>query len=76
MAIQRVDVILDPNPVTDDKVKTIYIEKKETVRDTIIMKKLYWKAGKNFQVITSKKFRDQAEKISQLKVAWDDSDQF
>ena len=76
LAIQRVDVILDPNPVTDDKVKTIYIEKKETLRDTVVIKKLYWKAGKNFQVITSKKVGGQPENISQLKVAWDDSDQF
>ena len=74
LPVQRIDVILDPNPVVDDKVKTIYIEKKETANDTLIYKKLYWKSDKNFQVITSKTTAGKKEMVSQVKVAWDNSD--
>lgn len=76
LTIRRVDVIVDPDPVADDQVKTVYIEKKETNRDTLIDKKLYWKSRNNFQVITSKRVGNQPEVISQLKVAWDNTDTF
>jgi hypothetical protein len=76
LPVKRMDVILDPNPVQDDQVKTIYIEKKQVVNDTLINKRLYWKSHKNFQVITSKQVSGKPESITQLKVAWDNTDEF
>ena len=76
LPIQRIDVILDPNPVLDDQVKTVYIEKHHVTNDTVINKKLYWKSDKNFQVITSKRITGKPEWITQVKVAWDNSEAF
>ena len=76
LPIQRVDVILDPNPVLYDQIKTVYIEKQQVTNDTLINKKLYWKSDKNFQVITSKRVTGTPESMSQVKVAWDNSDAF
>lgn len=52
LPLQRLDVILHPDPVLDDRVQSIYMEKGEQVKDTTISKKLYWKANQNFQIIT------------------------
>jgi hypothetical protein len=76
LPVKRMDVLLDPSPVADDKVKTIYIEKQEARNDTMINKRLYWKANKNFQIITSRQVTGKPEVISQVKVAWDDSEGF
>jgi hypothetical protein len=76
LPIQRMDVILDPNPVLDEQVKTVYIEKQQVTNDTLINKKLYWKSDKNFQVITSKRITGKPEWMTQVKVSWDNSDAF
>jgi len=68
--IQRLDVIIKPNPVNDDQVSSIYIEKHVRLKDTSILKKMYWKANENFQVITSKKIPAGKESITQVKVSW------
>ena len=76
LPVRRMDVIIDPNPVLDDQVKTVYIEKQQVANDTLINKKLYWKSDKNFQVITSKRVTGKPEWMTQVKVAWDNSDAF
>jgi hypothetical protein len=49
LEIQRVDVILEPNPEASDKVKTIYIEKQKGSRQF----KLLWTADSHFQIISN-----------------------
>ena len=49
LEIQRVDVILEPNPEASDKVKTIYIEKQKGNRQL----KLLWTADSHFQIISN-----------------------
>lgn len=71
LTIQRMDVIIQPDPVLSDKVKSIYMEKFSTFKDTLILKKMHWKTNKNFYIITSKKAGNQPAIISQLKVIWD-----
>jgi hypothetical protein len=68
--IQRLDVIIDPDPVREDRVKTIYIEKGHRQGDTAVQKKLYWKANENFQVLTSKNLRGKKPVVNQVKVSW------
>jgi len=71
LEIQRIDVIINPNPVLNDKVKSIYIEKITNSKDASILKKLYWKANKHFQIITFTQSGNQQAAISRLKVVWD-----
>ncbi|HOA39137.1 MAG TPA: hypothetical protein PLQ65_11995 [Flavihumibacter sp.] len=51
LPLQRVDVILKPDPVKADKVKSIYMEKFYAQGDSAITEKLYWKADHFYQVI-------------------------
>lgn len=74
LEIQRMDVIINPNPVLNDKVKSIYIEKITNGNNDSVLKKLYWKANKNFQIITFKRSGNQDAAISRLKVVWDNSE--
>lgn len=71
LEIQRMDVIINPNPVLNDKVKSIYIEKITKSKDASILKKLYWKANKHFQIISFTQSGNQKAAISRLKVVWD-----
>jgi hypothetical protein len=68
--IQRLDVVIKPDPVRDDRVSSIYIEKHVRLQDTSVVKKMYWKANDNFQVITSKRIPAGKEFITQVKVSW------
>jgi hypothetical protein len=67
--IKRIDIVTAKGD-TYDEVKSIYIEKRSQSSDTPVVKKLYWKPKKNFQLITIKtsagKSQDQL-----VKVVWD-----
>lgn len=69
LPLQRLDVIIHPDPVLDDRVQSIYMEKGEQVKDTTILKKLYWKANQNFQIITIRQSGLVAVS-SVIKVVW------
>ena len=62
--IKRVDVISAPGSQYD-KVNSIYIEKKATNADGEL-RKLYWKAGRHFQIIRE----DSTGKQVIIKVVW------
>jgi hypothetical protein len=70
LPVRRLDVIIDPDPVRNDQVKSVYIEKLVKHSDTTVVKKLYWKANENFQVITSNNIPGSKPVVSQLKVSW------
>lgn len=71
LEIQRVDVVISASAVVNDKVRSIFMEKQRMSNDTAILKKLYWRTDKNFQIITSKQIGNQPESISIIKVEWD-----
>lgn len=71
MEIQRVDVVVSASPVANDKVRSIYIEKQYASGDTAINKKLYWRADRNFQIITIRQLGEQPPLTSVMKVEWD-----
>ena len=74
LEIRKIDVIIEPDPVKSDKVKTIYMEKTLQANDTIIRQKLYWKANHNFQIITEKQVGKTLLPAERLKVVWDPSE--
>ena len=74
LEIQRMDVVIQPDPYSHDKVKSIYMEKISIAEDTSILKKLYWKANKSFLIITSKHAGTNPAITTQLKVVWDNVD--
>jgi hypothetical protein len=71
LPIQKVNVFVKPDPIENDKVRGIYIEKVFRNGDTAIQQKLYWKAGRNMQIITEKRIGDKHLPAEQVKVVWD-----
>ncbi len=71
--LRRVDV----QTVTGNgsqKVKSIYLEKNHTSGDSLILEKMYWRAGKSFQIVTETRVKGKSPQEQQLKVVWDDEE--
>lgn len=68
--LKRVDVVTGKTD-TYDKVKSIYLEKKFANDDSSVTKKLFWKPGRNFQVITVVTKKTGDPKTGIIKVVWD-----
>jgi|SRR5215467_2491272 len=73
LKIQRVDVVAEPNSGFS-KVRSIYMEEKENVSDTLITRKMYWRSKKSFDIITLTQFDGQQTLSNQLRVVWDNRD--
>lgn len=69
LPVQRMDVLINPDPVMNDKVRSIYIEKLDHINDTTILKKMFWKTDRHFLIITTKTI-DGKTFDSQLRVQW------
>jgi hypothetical protein len=70
--IQRMDFIIDPDLAPQGKsvVKTIYIEKGISNRDSSVQKKMLWQVDKSFQVTTTRQLPGQPEINSTFRVSW------
>lgn len=68
--LKRVDVVTEQTD-TYDKIKSIYLEKSYTKGDSSIVKKLFWKPERNFQVITQVYKKSAAPATELVKVVWD-----
>lgn len=71
LLVQKISVFIKPDPVNNDKVNAVYIEKMFAKGDTVFNQKLYWKTGKNFQITTEKKTGGKLLPVEQVKVIWD-----
>ncbi len=74
LPVQKIDVYIQADPVQNDKVTGIYIEKYFLLGDTSCSQKLYWKTGKNMQVFTEKKINNKLLPLEQVKITWDGSE--
>lgn len=70
LAIRRID-LLTGQTSGFDKLKSLFIEKQVSSGDTSILKRVFWKAGKNFLLMTQKTVGQNPPDISQVKVVWD-----
>ncbi|MBV4357966.1 hypothetical protein [Pinibacter aurantiacus] len=70
LEIQRLDVLIKPDPVQSDKVRTIYLEKFFEKGDTSFSQKLFWRADKNCQIITTTQPKNGVEVTKIVKVSW------
>lgn len=68
--VRRVDVVMSKGEVFDE-VKSIYIEKNYRHGESSLMKKLFWKPKRNFQIITVKTDNTQKPENEFIKVVWD-----
>lgn len=67
--VRRIDIVTAKGDIYDD-VKSIYIEK-QFGTDSVLMKKLFWKPRRNFQIITIKSTPEGKPVNELIKVVWD-----
>jgi hypothetical protein len=74
--IQRIDFIIDPDPGETGKsvVKSIYIDKGISNKDSSVQKKLLWQMDKSFQVTTIRQLPGKPETNSTYSVSWNDEE--
>lgn len=70
LSVHRVDVVVKPQDVVYNNVKSIYMEKLFERADTSIKQKLYWKAGQNFSITTEVRTTKLELPSSYVKVVW------
>jgi hypothetical protein len=72
LPLGRIDVVTAPAPDKGaNKVRSIFLERVSRAGDTLVMKKMYWKAGHSFLVITSLQPPKKDPVVRQEKVVWD-----
>ncbi|HVE61936.1 MAG TPA: hypothetical protein VNA26_08955, partial [Chitinophagaceae bacterium] len=64
--IRRQEVMIEPGQQSDDKVRTIIIDRVLTNEDSIVQKNMLWQVDKHFQVVTVTNKNNQPEKIQKL----------
>jgi len=76
LPLQRVDVLAAPGPSHNgtNQVKSIYLEKTFTSGDTLVLQKMFWKADRNFQIITRTNVHGKPLADKQVKVVWDNGE--
>lgn len=74
LPIKRIDLLTAQSNTGFDKMKNLFIEKRIDSGDTTILKRLSWKAGKYFLLITQKSVGQQPTEVTQVKVVWDNSE--
>jgi hypothetical protein len=74
--IQRLYFMIDPGLADKGKsvIKTIYIDRSFTNRDSAVQKILLWQMDKSFQVTTIRQLPGQPETTSTYKVIWNEED--
>ncbi len=74
LPLKTINVYIKPDPVLNDKVSAVFMEKSWASNDTLISQKLYWKTDHNFQITTEKKIGDKVLPQQQVKFIWDPTD--
>jgi hypothetical protein len=70
LPLQRIDVLTAPDRGSN-KVSSIFLETITRAGDTLVTKKMYWKAGHSFLVITTAQPPKKDPVVRQSKVVWD-----
>lgn len=68
--IRRQEVLITPNELTGDEVKSIFIDRLLDSKDSTVQKRMTWNVNKDFQIITIITKPDGSERVESLKVIW------
>ena len=69
--ITRQEVMIQPDG-NGDKVKSIFIDRVNSSKDSTVHKILFWQVDKRFRTVTITKQPDQPEKKETIEVIWND----
>jgi hypothetical protein len=70
LPLQRVDIIVTPHG-TVHQLNSVYLERSRVSGDSSILEKMYWRAGKQFQVISLIRIKGGPPVQRNLTVSWD-----
>ncbi len=70
LPVQKINVFIKPDPIVNDKVTGIYIEKLFSRNDTVYNQKLFWQTDKDMQIITEQRLKGHALGTQQVKVVF------
>jgi len=73
-SIKRVNVLITAGS-SYDKVSGVYMEKIMLQNDTSIIRKLYWKPGKQFQVNSEIQVSDKSPSTTKVRVVWNSEEE-
>jgi hypothetical protein len=69
-------ILISPSVLVGDKISTIIATTFKTDRNGSVQKEMLWRIDKSFQVVTTTQLPGQPEKISTVRISWnEDSDQ-
>ncbi|HXB06657.1 MAG TPA: hypothetical protein VNW04_06070 [Puia sp.] len=69
MELQRVDVVTVAG-LRAQQVKSVYLEKSRIAGDSVILKKLFWKAKQSFEIATITRVKGKQTGEEQIRVIW------
>jgi hypothetical protein len=69
LPLQRVDVVA-ASGTQGNLVESIYLEKTRVAGDSVVLQKMYWQAGRNFQIISLIRVKGQPPVQQQVRVVW------
>jgi hypothetical protein len=70
--IKKQELLVTPSEAAGDKVSNIIILKETNNRDSFLQKKMLWQLDKSFQVVTTTQKPGEPEKVTILKVSWNE----
>jgi hypothetical protein len=70
--IQKQELLVTPNAATGDQVNNIIINRVISNRDSFMQQNMLWRMDKSFQVVTTLQKPGKPEKITTLKVTWNE----
>jgi hypothetical protein len=70
LSLQRVDVVAIPQGAIH-QVKSIYLERTRISGDSVILDKMFWRAGIQFKILSVIRVKGGAPVLKQLIVSWD-----
>ena len=72
MELQRVDVTT-VSGLRAQQVKSIYLEKSHISGDSVVLKKLFWRSKRGFEIATITRVKGKQTGEEQIRVVWDDT---
>jgi hypothetical protein len=70
--IKKQELLVTPSEAAGDKVSNIIVLKETNNRDSFLQKKMLWQLDKSFQVVTTTQKPGEPEKVTILKVSWNE----
>lgn len=69
---KKQELLITPNQSAGDKVTNVIVVREISNRDSFLQKKMLWQMDKSFQVVTTRQKPGSPEKVTVMKVSWNE----